>query len=211
MATTIYLTNTADTKDDGVTDEQLVAQIGSPGSGLSTGTANTTASGTSITLTRSAGGDFLVWYTPPLNAVSIGATSITMNFWMSESNMSANVSARVVIELWRQVSPPAWTFISTILNNNRAVELPVTTRAAQNWSATATSTTVQAGDAIAIYMVGGNAGTMASGFTFNGGFGGATGGADGDSFVTFTETITEQTVAATSLMLPNRNLPVFRR
>jgi hypothetical protein len=118
--------------------------------------------------------------------VTISGT-ITPNFWMSESNMSANVGAQVIIDRCNSTG----TFISTVLNSEKGTELPVTTRDAQNWAPTPTSTDFNDGDYIRVRIYGNDVGAgMASGHTFTLGFGGGSGSAD-DSYVTFTETITE--------------------
>jgi hypothetical protein len=186
MATTIYLTDTASSL--GFT-ESRDARVSIRGAGLNTGIANTTTFATS--LTKTAGGTIITWYTLPLNAVTISGT-LTLNVWMSENNMSANVDAEIQI----QRRDGAANFISTIFQTAKGVELPVTTRAAQNWTGTPTSTTLSAGDRISFTIIGASTLGQASGFTFDGSWGATSGGVDGDTFVTFTETITEQTAAA---------------
>lgn len=127
------------------------------------------------------------WYR--VNAVTI-AGAITKNFWMSESNMSANVGAQVIIDRCDGTG----AFISTVQNSEKGTELPVGTRAAQNWNTgTVTSTDFSDGDYIRVRVYGNDVGTMASGHTFNCSSGGPTAAADGDSYVTFTETITAYT------------------
>src|SRR6185503_16984976 len=59
-----------------------------------------------------------------------------------------------------------------------------------------------AGDRIGVIVYGAPIGTTASGFTFSLGYDGATGAADGDSWVQFTETITEQGGAAAADPFP---------
>lgn len=138
------------------------------------------------------GGQRQSWWSNPLNAVTI-AGSITVNVWMEESDMSANVGAQCTIE-WYDGSGA--TLKGTVLNTEKGTELPVTTRAAQNWAATPTSSALAAGDRLRVRIWGNDVGTMGSGFTFTLQTGAASGGADGDSYVTFTETITEFVPAA---------------
>ena len=127
------------------------------------------------------------WY--QVNAVTISG-AITKNFWMSESNMSANVGAQCIIDR----CDSAGTFVSTVENSEKGTELPVTTRAAQNWNTgTVTSTNFADGDYIRVRVYGNDIGTMATGFTFDLSAGGTTAAADGDSYVTFTETIVAYT------------------
>lgn len=185
MATTIYLTNTANVVV-GAPDEELLADIGVRGGGLSTGTRDT-LTGIASPLTRDTVSDILIdWFTVPLDAVTISGT-VTMNFWMAENNMSANVDASV------QISRYSAGVLTTIFNTAKGTEIPVTTRAAQNWTGTPASTALAAGDRLRIRMVGGTTGGQASGFTWTGSWAGTSAAADGDSFVTFTETITAQT------------------
>jgi hypothetical protein len=194
MATKLYLLNTASDLDF-VGAEDLAVGIGAPGAGITTGVADTVAGTAAIRLTRDTTGDVnLAFWTPPLNAVTISASTVTCNLWMSESNMSANVGARIDV-FW--YSNDGLTNKGVIGSFSRGVELPVTTRAAQNFTGTATSRSILAGDRIALFWYGAAVGTMAAGHTFNGAWAGSTGGADGDSWVEFTETITEQSAGST--------------
>ena len=130
------------------------------------------------------------WYR--VNAVTISG-SITKNLRMSETNMSANVGAQIIID--RHDS--AGTFVSTVANHERGTELVVTTETAENWSTgTVTSTSFSDGDYIRVRVYGNDVGTMASGYFFHFYYDGPTAAASGDSYVTFTETITAYTPAA---------------
>lgn len=137
-------------------------------------------------------GTVLISYWYQVNAVTISG-AITKNLWMSESNMSANVGAQTIIDR----CDSSGTFISTVENSEKGTELPVTTATAQNWSTgTVTSTTFADGDYIRLRVYGNDVGTMATGFSFALGAGAASAGVDGDSYVTFTETITAFVAAA---------------
>jgi hypothetical protein len=197
MATTIYLTNSAsDIDPGGAGEEALEARVEVRGAGLSTGTTDTIASGSNIVCTRNTTSDIeLAWYTRPLDAVTIASFStVTQNLWMAESNMSANVQASCFLDH----VDGAGTVIAALLTGATpfGVELPVTTRAAQNWGAnTGTAGTLSTGDRLRIRAVGTNTGTMAAGHTFSIGFAGVTASADGDTWLQFTQTIVEQSVA----------------
>jgi hypothetical protein len=161
------------------------------GAALTVGTTDTVAgptSGVQVTETVAADEE-LAWFTPPLSAITISGT-VTFNVWMAENNMSANVCARVRVERCDRYG----AVISTIVNaQNGTTEIPVTTRSAQNWTATPTSTTLADGDRLKITVWGDDAASnMGSGFTFTLGYNGATGAADGDSYVTFAETLVER-------------------
>jgi hypothetical protein len=192
VATKLFLRNTASDIDPGGAGEEALLAALTAGSGLSTGTTDTIGSATTqITVTRDTASDIeMVWYTNPLSSVAISG-AVTFNVWMSENNMSANVQASCIIE---RVSNTG-AFINTLqTTSNIGSELPVTTRAAQNWAVGGVSgpATLNDGDRIRLIVGGLNIGTMAAGFTFNIGFSGATAAADGDSWVQFTETIVEQ-------------------
>lgn len=195
MATTIYLTNAASDISGPV--EELEARVAVRGAGLSSGAADTATF--AVILTRDTTNDVLVtWYTRPLDAVTISGT-LTLNVWMSESNMSANVDAG--IRIFR--TDNSGTDVSTIVTTYRGVEVAVTTRAVNNWTASPTSTTLSAGDRLRFEIHGGDTLAQASGFTFDGSWGATSASVDGDTFVTFAETITEQ-VAATFIPAPER-------
>jgi hypothetical protein len=128
----------------------------------------------------------LQWVTAPLDQDITISGTITFNLWMGESATAANCGAQCVIE---RISSTG-AVLSTIANSEKGTELPKTSAiAAQNWTAVATSTNMLKGDRIRVRVAANDAGgTMASGNTFTFDYNGPTGGADGDSFVTFNET-----------------------
>lgn len=130
------------------------------------------------------------WISKPLGPMTISGT-ITANLVMSESSMSANAGAQVLIERCNN----AGTVLSTISNSEKGTELP-TSGAAQNWAITPTSTTINGGDRIKVTVMGNDAGgTMASGHTFQFNYGGTA----GQSYVEFTENLVEQTAPTIAL------------
>src|SRR4029077_4725445 len=87
---TYYLTDTAATINPGGAVEKVAAKT--RGGGSVNAVTNTAAGPTAgIQITASAGGTALEWYTPPLEAVTIGGMA-TLNVRASESNASANSS-----------------------------------------------------------------------------------------------------------------------
>lgn len=165
-------------------------------SSMSTSTVSTVAGPTSG-LEMIDGSLPIEWLSEPFAAdVTISGT-ITLNVWMSENNMSANVGAQVIIERLDSIG----AIVSTIANTESGVELPVTTRSAQNWTVTATSTNMLRGDRVRVRVLGNDVGTMASGFNFNFSYGGPTAAADGDSWVQFNENITFETADPTGSTL----------
>lgn len=125
------------------------------------------------------------WLSEPLAAdVTISGT-ITFNVWGAESNMSCNAGPQFIIER----IGPLGTVVSTVINSEQGVELPVTTRSARNWTGAPTSTDFQKGDRIRVRLLANDGGgTMASGHTYNFQWGAGSAAADGDSYVSFTET-----------------------
>lgn len=201
MATKLFLRDTAftDFAISGVDEKQADTTAGTS---VATSTTNTTAGGNHIMTTVSAGGNIVQWFYGPLEAVTISGT-VSMNLWMAESNMSANVGAAIVIQEMSNTG----TFVADIVaqaNANHAdgVELAVTTRALRDWTATPTSTNLSAGNYIKLELHGDGVGTMGGGHTFSLGYNDDVASADGDSWVQFTETITKQ--SGTPKSFPNR-------
>lgn len=150
-------------------------------------------------------GNNIEWISEPLAADVTIAGSITFNLRMLESAMAANVGAQCVIERLDHLG----AIISTVIDSEQGVELG-TAEAAQNWSASPTSTAFNKGDRIRVRVAGNDAGgTMASGNTFTFSYDGTTAAASGDSYVTFTETFSFMTAspAGSILYLTNVNGP----
>jgi hypothetical protein len=157
-----------------------------PGASLVASDNTATVAGPSGGLSILKGGSAASWITNQLNGVAISA-NMTMNIWASESSNSANCQAKLTV----QRCDPTGAAISTIASFAKGTELPLTTRAAQNIAGAITGATLVDGDRIKFTFFVDDFGTMNSGFTFNAGINGPTGAADGDSWVEFTETITE--------------------
>ncbi len=219
MSTTLFLLDgAADTHlaTDNVT--LVAANVGwfsrplgtARGSGATTTSATATVAGPTAGIeTTGPGLTKTQWISKPVSAdVTISGT-ITANIWAAEDNMSANVAINVVIDILRAATTTTRNSntIQNIVQSTRVTEVAVTTRAVNNFttgmtSGAYTAQTLNRGDRLRIRLVGDDAGTMASGFTFNASYGGATGGADGDTFVTFTEDFSfESAPAGTQLFL----------
>lgn len=131
-----------------------------------------------------------------VNAFTLSGT-VTMNLRMRENAMTDNIGAQCII----QRRDASGGFVSEVLNSQKGTEFG-TTEAAQNWTATPTSTSFSDGDRICVfgmYNAVGAADIAAVGHLF---VDGPTSGASGDSFITFTETITAFTPA---VFVPYRN------
>lgn len=133
-----------------------------------------------------ATGEKYRWISSPLAAdVTISGT-ITFNLWGHEGAMSANGGFEVIVERHQ----PDGT-VTTIIDSEEGVELG-TSASAHNWTATPTSTACKKGDWLVVRVSANDAGgTMASGSTFTLSYNAAT-GVQGDSYVTFNESLTFQ-------------------
>lgn len=138
-----------------------------------------------------------VWITNPLSAVTV-AGSITVNLRALEDNAMANYG--VGAEIYRLSSGT----LTRIGINNSTTELG-TSEAARSFTISPTSTALASGDQLVIVpfflAVGGAA---SGGFNSNCFWNGPTSAASGDTFVTFTETITE--FVAVAAVIPNQNV-----
>ena len=162
---------------DGVTAEQLKTAVG-------------TASRSNSDFTAAGPAEFFLgaFLSVPLSADFTISGTITFNIWGSETSNMANCGFKVYV--YRYDSNLVRTLI---VASARGVEM-ATSNAVNNWTAAPTSTACKKGDRIQIYFsVVDAGGTMASGFTATQRFNGPTGGADGDTWVQFTEDLTFQT------------------
>lgn len=157
----------------------------SRGSAAQTFTAQNTVAGPTTGVDLGVSGTLATdWCSLPLTAdVTISGT-ITFNVWASENNMSANVAINVLVEKISRTG-----VITTIVKTANVVEVAVTTAAANNFTATPTSTAMTKGDRIRVRLFGDDAGTMGTGFTFTASYNGPTAAAAGDTYVTFTENL----------------------
>lgn len=211
MATTLFFQNTASSMHRGTNSAKLngvatgwrcQALTTARGSVATSAVENTVSGATNgVEVAASAGVEPFEWISPPLGEdVTISGT-VTFNLWMAESDMAANIDAQCVIERLDHLG----AIISTVTNSEKNTELPVTTAAAQNWTATPTSTAFNKGDRIRIRVAANDQTTMVTGHTFTFRYHGPTAAADGDSYVTFTETFSLMTAtpAGSTLYLTN--------
>jgi len=143
---------------------------------------------------------------PPLAAdVTISGT-ITFNLWGHEFSMNDNAGPQCIIE--RVDSTGA--IVSTVANSEKGTELPVTTDAVQNWTATPTSTTFNRGDRIRLRILINDVGVMASGGSGSFTNDATTTGTQGDTWIQFTENLTFETTApaGSTLYLTDTNSDV---
>lgn len=156
---------------------------------------NTTASGTSIQATDSAGGTVLTWLSPPLAAVTI-AGPIRVNVRGRESANAANAGRRILIERTNGAGAVQSTIVAL---TNHGTELTTTDAVNSVWNITPTSTALSAGDRIKVTLYLGNVGTMGGSQTVTYSVAGPTEEAAGDSWLRFVEAlaINPQTLTTT--------------
>jgi len=119
---------------------------------------------------------------------------VSLNIRMLEFAMTSNVTARVVVYRYNS----QWTRISTVLDSSYTVEVG-TSETVCAWTATPTSTSLAKGDRLVAVIVAAPIGTMGTGsatFYYNG-----AAGATGDSYISFTETITFETATPAGTLL----------
>lgn len=208
MATPLYLQNVAPVNGArGYNDGQWIDAAYAPGS-LQTyqiyGLETTRGGGVASLVGGTANGPIVVdlapssqprcWLSRPLAAAVTISGTVTFNIWALESSMSANATLKVKVF---RISNTG-TVVSTIIDSTRtsATELG-TSDAAINWTDTPTSTNMAKGDRImvVIYATDSSGATLASGFTWTVNYAGTTGGASGDSYVQFNESLTFSTAA----------------
>src|SRR5262249_8987576 len=136
----------------------------SAGSSLQSSTTSTVTGPTSGVELVGAGSIPLEWISTPVSADVTISGAITGNIWASENNMSANVAINFVVDVIRATD----NSIVNIVTSARTVEVAVTTRAVNNFTATpGAGVTVNRGDRLRVRIFGDDAGTMGSGFTFD--------------------------------------------
>lgn len=146
--------------------------------------------------------DRLEWISPPVSADVTIAGTITVNIWAAESSNSANVAINAVIEVIRANATATRNSntIVQIAKTARTTEVALTTRAVNNFTVAATSTVVNRGDRLRVRVFGDDSTTMGSGFTFNASYNGASAAADGDTYVSFTETFSFESAPSGSVL-----------
>jgi hypothetical protein len=138
------------------------------------------------------------WVTPPFAADATISGTVTINLWALESNMNAN--ACVGAKLYR-IDKDGQIVGSGFFSAIKGTELG-TTSAVQNFTGTPTSTTINKGDRLmlVVFFDDATSVTMAAGYTLTVRYGGATAGADYDSWIELTENVTFDTSAAGTII-----------
>lgn len=182
MATKLFL---RDTSNSGIGN--FYDMVGSAGSSTSTGVVNTTASGTEIQWTRTAGGTVLEWISGrvPSGGFTLSGT-MTFSIWAQESNMLANCGARA--RVFKRAANGTETEVGGGPYND-GVEFGTST-GEFDWTGTPSSTSFAENDRIVVrYYITNAGGTMATGYTCTITYNGAD-AATGDSFFQINENVT---------------------
>ncbi|HAT72589.1 MAG TPA: hypothetical protein DCS63_07220 [Elusimicrobia bacterium] len=180
-ATTVYLGDTVSSINPGDDDERRLNRL--RGAALVTYTKNTMAGpvtppNTATQITRTAAGTAIIWYSDPLDEVTISG-NVSFNIWARESATQAN--AGLTGELLRASASGA------ILSVIAAVHVPTvelgTSLAARTWTKVPTPTALSNGDRLALrlHIDDSPGSTMGSGRTVTMTIDGPTAGASGDS------------------------------
>lgn len=194
--TTVYLTDTA--SDVATADVDREAWT-SRGAGVQTDVTNTAAGPTAkIQVTDTAGGTAVSWFTKQLAATTLSGP-VLVNVRGLESNFAANAS--LLCEIARVDSdgtnPSVWGL-------NGELELGSTEEVRSFW-VTGDDLAISDGQRLRIRLFiddayfGANTAelnSLAASHTVTSHYAGTSGGASGDAFVTFTQTLTEFVVAA---------------
>ncbi|OGS12676.1 MAG: hypothetical protein A2234_07855 [Elusimicrobia bacterium RIFOXYA2_FULL_58_8] len=179
-ATTVFLGDTVSSVDPGSDDERRLNR--SRGSAAVTYFKNTlvgtiTPPDPQMQITRTAGGTPVVWYSDPLDAVTISG-NVTFNIWARESNKFAN--AGLAGELLRTDS--SGNILSVIASVVAPASELATSFALKTWTRTPAPTALSNGDRLALRLYMDNFGTMAANYTVQVSLDGPTAGASGDSW-----------------------------
>jgi len=155
-----------------------------PGSSSDTTVTNTTASGTEIQATKTAGGSTVAWISGRVPAGGFTLTAVDISLWQLESNMSANIGGR--FRLFRRTSGGTITELGGGPFDDGA-EM-ATTNQEDTWTGNPTDTAFAEDDRLILRYYLTNILTMAGSFTgtmtFN-----AADASTGDSFLNLAETV----------------------
>lgn len=178
MATKLFLRDLSSTL--GGAGQKALSQ--SCGRAAVTTTTTTVSSGTNITITATAGGQALSWFSEPLTAAVTISGTITPNIRCRESANAVNAGIALLIERTNNAG-----VVQSTVSARAVIGLEAgTAEAARTAARTPTSTAFSAGDRIKVTLSVINVGTMGAG-TFNTYHDGPATNASGDSYVTFTE------------------------
>lgn len=178
MATKLYLQH--DAADLGGNFWDATATV--PVVGGTSGTlrvTTTTAGGTEIQLTQTAGGTLMEWVSGYATSAFTLSGTVTAGMVARESANATNAKLRA--KVWRRVTAGTETLVATL---DMGSEL-LTTDAAYTWTVTPTSTSFAVNDRLVVRFYATNQGTMAAGSVTS-----RTAGTNGQNFIQINENVT---------------------
>lgn len=185
MATKLFLRNTQTHGITGTGDGILYDMLTAAGAASDTAVTNTSASGTEIQATKTAGGSSIAWISGRAPSGGFTLTSADISLWQLESNMNANIGGR--FRVFKRAANGTITEIGGGPFDD-GVEMSTSDRE-DTWTSNVTDTAFAEDDRILLRYYLTNVGTMASGhtgtLTFN-----AADASTGDSFFNIAETVT---------------------
>jgi len=158
------------------------------GRASSTVITNTTASGTNIQVTATAGGQALTWFSEPLTAGLTISGTVTVNIRGLENANTTNAGRGILIERTNNAGTVQSSIVADTTVPTTITEFTTTDAANGTATYTPTSTAMSAGDRIKVTLKVRNVGTMASG-TVTISHEGPASAAAGDTWVRFNEDI----------------------
>lgn len=191
MATNLFYTSVAEA---GVTIAGLHLYKASltRGSGVAT-LADNSAASSQVAVTDD--GSTQIGFAIKVNGYSATTGTYTMNHWGLESNAMANFTAGVsAVEVYDSSGTLRFALVG-VSGWGSAVEYG-TASAVRTGTHAGTAQTVNSGDWIVVQPWHITVGSPAAGFTLTFSYNGATGGADGDTFMTSPDTVTAFTAPA---------------
>ena len=197
---TYYLTDTAETINPGAATEKKALKT--RGSGSVNAITNTAAGPVApIQVTATGGGTAIEWYTPPLNAFTLGGKA-KFNMRGLESNAAANASlcAQIAVVNGDGTGAVVWAKANIESDNTTGGELGTADAVEIAWVA-GDDLAVAAGQRLRfrIYIEDVAIGPLVAGHTVTISYNGASAGAAGDAYVILPVTVTE---AATGAVTP---------
>ena len=188
QATTLYPTDTASDIDPGGGSVDTKEAWTSRGAGSQTAVTNTqTAPASKVQATKTAGGNTVEWYTKPLTAFTLGGV-VAVNLWNVESSLSANATWGIEVAV-------------TAGDGSGAVVWGYTNYGAEVFNADDFDQLFVSGDDVAvttgqrirlrIYWDDSSGAAMATSFTATAYYAGTSAAAQGDTYLTFGQTLTQ--------------------
>jgi hypothetical protein len=195
--TTVYLTDTASAVSTASVDREAWT---SRGAGVQTDVVSTAAGWTApIQLTDTAGGTVVDWFTRPLEAFTLGG-AVRCNIRLGRTSGSSQTIPRVEVARVANdgTSPTVWGATTTTVSTGASETV-------KSFLVAGDDLAISQGQRLRIrlYIDDGEDAAMLSGAQVTFWYAGTSGGASGDTYVTFTQSLTEY-VAPVTYVPPRR-------